>query len=158
MNYSTAFMKAVQRVLREEGGYSNDPRDPGGETQYGISKRAYPVLDIARLTVEDAIAIYHRDYWLAASCDKLPADVAPAVFDAAVNQGVSRAIQMLQAATGANVDGVAGPKTIAAASKPDALVDFTVQRILHYVALPAFRTYGKGWLRRAVRAAVESKP
>lgn len=154
MNYSADFMRAVTRVLAEEGGYSDDPRDPGGETNLGISKRAHPEMDIANLTMADAMAVYHRDYWLAAKCDQLPAPVNAVVFDAAVNQGVGRAIQMLQAGLGLNVDGVVGPKTIAAAARRDAVVALTTQRILHYAGLPAFRTYGKGWTARAIRAAM----
>jgi lysozyme family protein len=150
------FRYAVEEVLRSEGGYVNDPRDPGGETNYGISKRAYPNLDIAKLTRDEAIAIYHRDYWLAAKCDKLPPALGVVVFDAAVNQGVSRAIQMLQSAIGVTVDGVIGPQTISRASltPKTALVAFTTERILHYASLPAWKTYGKGWTSRAIRAAL----
>jgi hypothetical protein len=60
---SEHFERAVAFVLRHEGGYVNDPRDPGGETKYGISKRAYPRLDIKGLTEADAKEIYRRDYW-----------------------------------------------------------------------------------------------
>ncbi len=156
MTYTSEFRYAVEEVLRSEGGLVDDPRDPGGLTNYGISKRAYPSLDIAKLTRDDAIAIYHRDYWLAAKCDQLPPALGVVVFDAAVNQGVSRAIQMLQSAIGVTVDGVIGPQTISRAklAPKTALVAFTTERILHYAGLPTWKTYGKGWTSRAIRAAL----
>ena len=60
---SSSFDLAIPIVLENEGGYVNDPADPGGETKYGISKRSYPALDIKNLTVEQATAIYLRDFW-----------------------------------------------------------------------------------------------
>lgn len=77
----------------------NDPEDPGGETKYGISKRAYPRLDIKNLTLEDASAIYKRDYWNAAGCDDLDDSLALVVFDTAVNCGVGRAKKWLAQTT-----------------------------------------------------------
>lgn len=154
MSFDQSFLRAVTRVLSEEGGYVNDPRDPGGETNFGISKRAYPAVDIKALTPEKATEIYYRDYWLAASCDKLPPNVAGAVFDSAVNQGVGRAVKLLQLAVGVPADGQVGPKTIEGAGKKSALVDFTAQRILHYASLPTFDVYGKGWVKRAIRTAI----
>lgn len=93
-----AFEKAVAFTLRHEGGYANNPKDKGGETKYGISKRAYPKLLISELTEEDAKAIYFSDYWMKAKCqtisEKSPA-LAAAVFDFAVNAGVERALKEL---------------------------------------------------------------
>ena len=80
----TSFDNAFDRVIGHEGGYVNNSKDPGGETKYGISKRAYPTLDIKSLTLADAKAIYKRDYWDRAQCDALPPGVAFDVFDAAV--------------------------------------------------------------------------
>lgn len=150
------FRYAVEEVLRSEGGYVNDLHDPGGETNFGISKRAYPGVDIAKLTKQDAIDIYHRDYWLATKCDKLPPQLAVVVFDAAVNQGVERAARMLQSALNVTVDGIIGNQTIARAQlmPRNAVVDFTTQRILHYASLPTFSRYGKGWVARAIRSAM----
>src|SRR5574343_326744 len=70
------FDQAFDRLIGHEGGYVFDPHDPGGETKFGISKRAYPALDIAALTLADAKAIYRRDYWDGAQCDRLPPDLA----------------------------------------------------------------------------------
>ena len=85
------FERSLKFVLDHEGGYVNDLDDPGGETNYGISKRAYPSLDIKNLTVEQAAGIYWRDYWDACSCDKLVYPIDCYVFDTAVNCGCGNA-------------------------------------------------------------------
>ena len=92
------FDKAFEHVLGIEGGYVNDPKDPGGETKYGLCKRSYPTVDIKALTIEQAKAIYKRDYWDKVKGDDLPFPLNLFMFDAAVNQGVDPAIKMLQAA------------------------------------------------------------
>ena len=79
------FDTAVTAVLSYEGGYVNDPNDPGGETNWGISKRAYPNLDIRNLTRDRAIQIYRRDYWDSLGCDQFPPAIVIALFDSAVN-------------------------------------------------------------------------
>lgn len=110
--------KAIDFVLRMEGGYSNDPHDPGGETKYGISKKSYPNLDIKNLTDQQAREIYKKDYWEACNCDELPTSFAIGTFDCAVNQGVGKAKRILQIALDMeNIDGIIGPKTIAASFK-----------------------------------------
>lgn len=90
-----SFAKSLNFVLKWEGEYSNDPSDPGGETKYGISKRAYPELDIKSLTKEDAARIYYRDYWQPLDCDSRPDDLAMSVFDAGVNCGIGRVSKWL---------------------------------------------------------------
>lgn len=85
------FDRCMKFVLRWEGGYVNRPDDPGGETQFGISKRAFPMLDIKSLTEEEARDIYRTNYWLKAGCDKLEWPLCLVVFDTAVNMGVKRA-------------------------------------------------------------------
>jgi hypothetical protein len=87
---------AIQRVIQREGGYVNDPDDVGGETKFGISKNAYPKLDIANLTEAEAARIYKRDYWDRIEADKLPANIREMAFDAAVNQGVGWTRKALQ--------------------------------------------------------------
>ncbi|CAB4144804.1 zliS Lysozyme family protein [uncultured Caudovirales phage] len=147
-----AFDKAVTFTLRYEGGYSNDPRDPGGETKYGISKRAYPGEDIPNLTVDRAQAIYRRDYWDRNRCGALPPHMGACVFDAAVNGG--RPIYWLQAAVGAGVDGALGPRTIAAANafpdKPGAVAAMLADRIIYLSALGGWVHYNRGWTRRVI--------
>ena len=114
---STIFTKAVIHLLKLEGGYVNDPNDAGGETKYGISKRQYPHLDIVNLTTADAIAIYHRDYWLAYQCDNIEAfspSIACFLFDSVVNHRPKTAAKFLQAALKVSVDGIIGNQTLAA--------------------------------------------
>lgn len=89
------FRTAVAFVLQQEGGYVNDPRDPGGETKYGISKRQYPYLDILALTPAEAVEIYRTDYWQASGADQLDMPLAQVVLDTAVNMGVPKAKEFL---------------------------------------------------------------
>lgn len=153
------FYTAVEFVLRHEGYYSNDQQDAGGETKFGISKRAYPNLDIKNLSRDDAIDIYKRDYW-----DKLPAglpaNIHCALFDCAVNTGISRAIRLLQAAIKANPDGQWGRLSQTAINKFDSteiLQRFTTERIMFYSALSTFSRFGKGWVNRSISCALEFK-
>lgn len=153
------FYKAVEFVLKHEGGYVNDPHDAGGETKFGISKRAYPNLDIKNLTRDKAIEIYKRDYW-----DRLP-NTLPAVihcvlFDCAVNTGVGRAIRLLQSAVKVNPDGQWGKLSQSALNKisaDEALIKFATERIMFYSALSTFNRFGKGWINRVVESIVQFK-
>lgn len=147
MNFDTAF----ELLIGHEGGYVNNPRDPGGETKFGISKRAYPDVNIASLTIEQAKFIYRRDYWDRAKCDQLPPDVAFHFFDAAVNSGIGQAIRFMQRAVGVADDGIVGPLTIAAVLQvgPDKVIArMTGQRLKFMTALSTWDAFGKGWSRR----------
>lgn len=162
MTYSPAFQKAVARVLLAEGGYVNDPHDPGGETNFGISKRSYPGEDIRNLTPARATEIYYRDYWQAVRGDELPFAVAVVLFDCAVNQGVRTSIRFLQDALGVTVDGVIGPATMAAAGRGDAKAlagRFLRRRVIGYSTLSGWERYRTSWVQRcfdAHRVAIES--
>lgn len=94
----SSFDKALEFTLRWEGGYVFDHDDPGGETKYGISKRAYPNVNIKELTREQAGDIYKRDYWNTFNCDNLSVADACAVFDTCVNCGVARTAIFLDSA------------------------------------------------------------
>ena len=155
------FDKAVEVILKHEGGYVNDPVDPGGETNMGISKRAYPYLNIKELTKKDAKDIYFKDYWLKAKCSKLPEELRMIYFDMVVNMGRSRAVKILQKAITAKgvktaVDGGIGPQTISNALKsglePDRLRSY---RVKYYADLigrkPKLEKYWFGWYRRALQ-------
>jgi len=147
------FKDAVEIVLSHEGGYVWDKNDPGGETKYGISKRAYPDLDIAKLTREEAAQIYYTDYWLPLKCNSLPFNVALVLFDMGVNMGRSQAVKCLQRAVLVKPDGVIGPMTMAAvaAHHKNVVIEKTTQeRILFYASLPTFERFGKGWVRRSI--------
>jgi lysozyme family protein len=145
------FEQAFDRLIGHEGGYVNDARDPGGETKFGISKRAYPTLDIKNITVEDAKRIYRRDYWERAKCDLYDAAIGFQLFDAAVNSGYDNASRFLQRAVGVADDGKIGPVTVAAINEmlvTDVLARFNAERLLFYTKLSTWPTYGKGWARR----------
>lgn len=153
------FHKAVEFVLKHEGYYSNDPKDAGGETKFGISKRAYPSLDIRNLTRDDAIAIYKRDYWDKLP-DGLPVPVHCALFDCAVNAGISRAIRLLQTSVKVTPDGKWGRFSQSALNKFDSnevLARFTTERIMFYTELPTFSRFGKGWVNRTIQCLVHFK-
>jgi lysozyme family protein len=155
----STFDKAFELLIGHEGGYVNDPRDPGGETKFGISKRAHPLCDIAGLTVGDAKAIYKKDYWDKVKGDSLPPMVAFAVFDAAVNNGVHRASQWLQEAVKVPADGAIGNQTLAGVRKrfpEDVLVDFCAARLRFMVHLATWNDFSGGWSRRLVKIPYEA--
>ncbi len=85
------FKRSMEFVFKWEGGYVNRADDPGGETKYGISKRAHPDVDIKALTKDQAMEIYRADYWLKAGCEELSWPGCLVQFDTAVNMGVGRA-------------------------------------------------------------------
>ena len=163
---SDAFLRAFPIVVSAEGGLTTDPADPGNwtggargrgvcrGTRWGISAAAYPTLDIARLTLADAQALCRRDYWDRVRGDELPAAAALLVFDAAVNNGVSRAVHWLQMAAGVAADGMLGAESLAAVhARPlqALLVEFQAQRMVFMAGLPTWRSFGLGWARRLCR-------
>lgn len=145
------FNKAIEYVLSHEGGYVNDPTDNGGETNLGISKRAYPNEDIKALTKERAKFLYHRDYWVRGKCDELPSELRYAHFDACVNMGVKGANKALQGALGVVVDGIVGSKTLAAA-KGLTLERYLLERMYKYCQIvrrnKSQARYIGGWSQR----------
>lgn len=145
------FTKIIDRVLDHEGGYVFHADDPGGETKFGISKRAYPNLDIKNLTREQAIEIYRQDYWNRINGDKLPEEIAYQVLDAAVNHGIGNAIRMLQRAVNVADDGYWGPRSeraLASKHPADVVLLYIAERLEFYTKLSTFSTFGKGWVRR----------
>lgn len=145
------FDSAFEHIIGLEGGYVDDPRDPGGETKYGISKRAYPDVDIKALTLDQAKGIYHRDYWDAVKADQLPWPLSAYVFDSAVNQGVSVAILLLQKTLNVKADGILGQQTLGAVRKHDQqeLASlYMAQRALRYTGTRNFDRFGLGWMKR----------
>lgn len=145
------FDVAFDRLIGHEGGYVNDPNDPGGETKWGISKRSYPSLDIAALTRDDAKAIYRRDFWDRIHAEQLPDGVAFQVFDFAVNSGISTAVRYLQRAVGVADDGHWGPISQAAAAataESDLIMRLNGERLDFMTRLANWTHAGKGWARR----------
>lgn len=114
------FQLAVGWLIdRIEGGQVNDAADQGGLTRYGISQRAYPLLNIATLKRADAERLYWNDYWYANNCHCLPPELAVLVFDAAVNHRAKVGVKLLQQALRVPVDGECGPQTQTAAMRAD---------------------------------------
>lgn len=156
------FESAVEIVLAHEGGYVNNPNDPGGETKYGISKRSYPNEDIKNLTLARAKQIYFDDFWSPYPYSKIVNDaIATKLFDTAVNTGSKRAFRFMQQSLNQMgqtlvADGVMGAKTIAAINAVDNSVLLNVYRGVqaeYYKGLvaadPKKSVFLRGWLRRA---------
>lgn len=154
----------LNMILVHEGGYVNHPEDPGGETKYGISKRAYPNLEIDKLSESDARAIYKEDYWDRIKGDDLPLGVACVVMDYAVNSGISRASKALQSVCGIESgDGIIGPHTLNAVwttvkntSEADVISNVTNQRLDFIRNLSTYKTFGNGWERRIKETEVSA--
>ena len=151
-------MKAFEKVIGHEGGYVNDKNDRGGETKYGISKRAYPNVDIASLTIDDARKIYFKDYWEKNRVEELPKDIRFCYFDMCVNMGGGRACKILQQtanAKGAKLieDGRIGRNTIKG-SQSVGLQRLKSYRVLYYARIvikkPSQEKYWYGWFRRSI--------
>ena len=153
------FDECVRKLLIHEGVDSDHPQDKGGRTKFGISKSAYPNIDIPNLTKDQAIAIYRRDYWDKMKCDQLPSGVAHTVFDMAVNMGPARAGKILQESCGAKADGIIGSTTIAKANAADhasIVQDLASKREVYYRSCDKFPIFGKGWLNRTEKVKKES--
>lgn len=157
MSYETTF----ERLMGNEGAYVNDPADPGGETNWGIT---WPVLHqaisrkivpadttIASLTRAQAKMIYKPMFWDAAGLDDYDPAVAYQAMDVAVNSGVTAATILLQRAAGVAADGRIGPVTraaIKAKDRNDMLMLLTAERMEFQTKLKNWPAAGKGWTRR----------
>ena len=154
------FSAALQHTLKEEGGFSNHPKDPGGATMRGVTLdtyRAYrrnPHLtaeDLKQITDQELRDIYRTRYWDAVKANDLPSGVDYCVFDCAVNSGPGRAAKILQDVVGVKPDGGIGPLTLAAvkAMDPIELISkYADKRLQFWQSLSTFETFGKGWTRR----------
>lgn len=154
------FAPSLAHVLASEGGYVDDPRDPGGRTNKGVTQRVYDdwrrsnglaPRNVRSLEQTELEAIYRKLYWNACRCDDLPAGVDYCVFDFAVNSGPARAVRYLQRAAGVADDGQIGPMTLAAVdAKPvcELINEISAQRLLYLTQLPTFDHFGRGWTTR----------
>ena len=149
----------LEMILHHEGGYVNHPKDPGGETNLGVTKRVYEEWggekDLGDLLVEDVAPNYQKTYWDRCKCDDLPSGLDLCVFDFAVNAGPSRSAKFLQRLIGTTVDGGIGPNTLKAVDNyveevglESAIEDYQSARQEYYEALDTFDTFGRGWTRR----------
>lgn len=156
------FTAALALVLAHEGGFVNHPADPGGATNRGVTQKVYDgwrkaqgfaVRSVRHIEAAEVEAIYRRDYWGAVRGDDLPGGVDYAVFDFAVNSGVSRATKYLQTAVGVAADGVIGPHTLAMVQHHERarlIQSICAARLNFLKGLGTFKTFGNGWTRRVL--------
>jgi lysozyme family protein len=153
------FDAALAHVFKVEGGYADHSKDPGGATNYGITRatlakwRAKPVskAEVQSMGRGEAAQIYRALYWDTVSGDQLPSGIDLAVFDHAVHAGPQRAMRNLQGAIRVKMDGVLGPQTAAALKNyaTDTIIKtLTTRRMAMLERLPTWETFGKGWTRR----------
>jgi lysozyme family protein len=165
------FDHCLQAVLKHEGGYVDHPRDPGGATNLGCTKKVWeewvghevPKDDIRALTVSDVAPLYRKRYWDAVRGDDLPSGVDMAVFDCAINSGTGRAAKIAQKISGVAQDGAIGPASLAAivgfCDRDGArhfIEEYNDARLQFLQALPAFETFGKGWSKRVNKVNIAS--
>jgi lysozyme family protein len=153
------FSECLKLVLHHEGGYVNHPKDPGGETNMGVTKRVYEEFggtkDMKDLEFEDVMPIYKKNYWDRVKADDLPAGLDLCVFDFGVNAGTGRAAKYLQSLVGATADGAIGPNTLKTVEVYVQIegIEATIEayqknRQGYYEKLKTFETFGRGWTRR----------
>jgi len=160
--------KCLKAILHHEGGYVNHPKDPGGETNLGVTKRVYEEFggtkDMKELTVEDVAPIYKKGYWDKMKGDDLPSGLDLCVFDFGVNAGPGRSAKYLQTMIGTVADGGIGPNTLKAVANyveevglEKAVENFQEARQGYYEKLSTFDTFGKGWTRRVTETTELAK-
>jgi len=153
------FENALEIILEHEGGYVNHPKDPGGETNLGVTKRVYEDFggekEMKELTQEDVEPIYQENYWDKCKCDDLPEGLDLCVFDFAVNAGPGRAAKYLQTMIDTVADGGIGPNTLKTLSSyvdthgvVKTVEQYQANRQEYYEGLSTFDTFGRGWTRR----------
>ena len=155
----THFDEIIERVLEHEGGFVDDPDDLGGQTNFGITKRFYPDVDIKNLTVAEAEQIYYKDYWKKNSCDKMPDQLKHIYFDMCVNMGKRTAVKILQRSANnknsknIDVDGGLGKMTLEAVKNVE-LERVRAYRVKYYVDIvnnkPEQEKFYYGWFRRSM--------
>ena len=150
------YAQALKQVLKYEGGYVDHTKDPGGPTNKGVTQAVYDnwrksqnlfIQSVRAIADSEVAAIYKNLYWDRVSGDLLPSGVDFAVFDFAVNSGVSRAAKMLQSVVGVTQDGQIGPATILA-TKTYVAMSITNRRLAFMQSLSIWSTFGKGWSAR----------
>lgn len=153
------FEESLAHVLKHEGGYVDHPKDPGGATNLGCTKKVWEEWvgqevtkdDIKALTVADVAPLYKSRYWDKVKGDEIPRGADFCLFDLAINSGTGRAAKFLQSVVGANPDGAIGPATmklVAEADPKELIVAICQKRLAFLQALPTWDTFGKGWGRR----------
>ena len=153
------YEKCLETILHHEGGYVNHPKDPGGETNLGVTKRVYEDFggkkDMKDLLIEDVAPIYEKNYWGRMKCGDMPSGLDLCVFDFGVNAGTGRSAKYLQTMIGTVADGGIGPNTLGALANyveevgiEGTIRNFQEARQEYYESLSTFETFGRGWTRR----------
>ncbi len=155
---SLTFQQIFDRLIGHEGGYVNDLQDPGGETNWGVTKRTAQANgytgNMKTMTRQQAYEIYRRAFWLRYNCEQMPDAVAYQFFDAAVNHGFGNASRMLQRAVGVLDDGIIGKYSLEAINRnpiSDTLMVLNGERLNFYTRLKNFDRFGKGWVNRVAQ-------
>ena len=153
------YVTCLEMILHHEGGYVNHPKDPGGETNLGVTKRVYEdfggTKDMKDLVREDVEPIYKQNYWDRMKCDSVPAGLDLCLFDFGVNAGTGRSAKYLQNMIGTTADGGIGPNTLKCLDEyieenglESTITEFQSRRQGYYESLNTFETFGRGWTRR----------
>tara|TARA_B100001248_G_scaffold21267_1_gene14248 strand:- start:56 stop:580 length:525 start_codon:yes stop_codon:yes gene_type:complete len=166
------FKHCLEIILHHEGGYVNHPKDPGGMTNLGVTKRVYESWvgkevnesDMRALTADDVAPIYEKNYWDKVKGNDLPGGLDLCVFDFGVNAGPGRAAKYLQTMIGTVADGGIGPNTLLALGNyvdevgdvAQVIKDYQEKRQSYYEGLSTFATFGKGWTRRVEETTEEA--
>ena len=160
--------KSLEVILHHEGGYVNHPKDPGGETNMGVTKRVYEdfggTKDMKELTREDVEPIYKKNYWDRVKGDDLPDGLDLMIFDFAVNAGTGRAAKFIQRLVNTTVDGGIGPNTLGKIKEyvvtygiEETITSYALMRQNYYESLSTFDTFGRGWTRRVSEVTEKAK-
>jgi len=159
------FKECLELVLKSEGGWVNNPNDPGGETNLGVTKRVWeeyvghPVESLKNLTKEDVAPLYEQKYWRPTYCEVLPRGLSLLIFSMGINAGSGRGVKLLQSCIGCVADGVIGPRTmelIKSANVADLIQKYSDARRDYYKSLKTFPIFGRGWLSRVDREEQEA--
>ena len=151
------FRECLDLVLKSEGGWVNNPKDPGGETNLGVTKAVWeewvghPVTTMKNLTKDDVAPLYEQRYWRPCYGEVLPRGLDFIVFSMGVNAGPGRSVKLFQQSIGCVPDGVIGPATrslICASNTATLIAKFSEVRREYYRSLKTFPVFGKGWLSR----------
>jgi len=165
---SNKFSEALEVILHHEGGYVNHPKDPGGETNLGVTKRVYEDFggekEMKELVKEDVEPIYKKNYWDRVKGDDLPEGLDLCIFDFAVNAGPGRAAKFIQRLVNTTVDGGIGPNTIKCINDhvekygvSTTIDQYQSARHNYYQGLSTFETFGRGWTRRVDEVTEKAK-
>ena len=123
-------------IEHAEGGYVDNPQDPGGATKYGISQTSFPNLDIANITIDDAMNIYNKQYWQPLQLDNYPLPISLFLFDTAVLQGVGKAVELINRVN-IDVNDVKGT-----------ILKLIPMRLWVLALVSDYGTFGRGWTNR----------